>query len=228
MKTTTLALVLALAVLATSAGALEQEGNLRFIVADPNGDFGRAVDQAGFGLAAQYGLRPQPSLTIGAGVDFLIYGSRSTHHDLPLVDDFKLTTDNNLGGGFLFARWRPLSGVVQPYAEVRAGMNYLWTDSKLEDDDGWDDGEIARETNFDDFAPFWSGGGGLLIRLSQGNQFERKPGVFLDLAVAYQQGGEAEYLTEGDITLEAGRPVFATSRSTTDLTTFELGVGFTF
>ncbi|MEZ4387162.1 MAG: hypothetical protein R3D98_06215 [Candidatus Krumholzibacteriia bacterium] len=213
---------------ATGAFALDQEGGVRFLVGDPVGDFGDNVDDNGYGLALHYGVRPQRSVTLGVGLHGMTYGSESTTYRLPLVDEFDLTTTNNLAGGFLFAQWRPLDGFVQPYAEGRVGINYLWTESKLEDDGWWNDDEVARKTNQDDFATFWTAGGGLLIRLSEGNRAEKRPGVFLDLKATYQHGGNAEYLTEGAITLVDDEPVFATSESTTELTTYELGVVLTF
>ena len=225
VRTVTLFTLLAVA---TCAVALEQEGGVRLILGEPTGDFGRAVDGLGFGASAHYGLRPQPSLTFGAGADVIIYGSETRKISLPLVEDFDLTTENYLAGGFVFAQLRPFSGVLQPYAEARIGFNYLWTESKLEDEDWWDDDEVARQTNYDDFATFWSGGGGLLIRLTEGDRTEGSPGAFLDFKVTHQRGGEAEYLTEGDIAIENNEPIFSPSRSETDMTTFELGVVFTF
>lgn len=82
-------------------------------------------------------------------------------------------------GAFLFAQWRPLRGAVQPYAEAQVGVDYLWTESKLQDEDWWDDDQVARKTNYDVFATVWGGAGGLLIRLSNGNKAEKKPGVVL-------------------------------------------------
>ncbi len=225
LKTVTLLTVLAIA---TNASALEQEGGGGFIVGVPTGEFGDAVENEGFGVELHYGLRPQPTLTFGLGFNYMIYGSETSTHSLPLVEDFDLTTNNNLAGGFLFAQWRPLMGPVQPYAEARVGINYLWTESKLEDEDWWDDDEVGRETNYDDFAPVWSYGGGLLIRLSEGDYVKETPGVFLDLKVTYLNGSEAKYLTEGDITVVGNTPVYNVSQSETDLTTYELGVVLTF
>jgi hypothetical protein len=228
MKIMNVITVLVLLAVASSAFALEQEGGASFVLGIPAGDFGETVDNEGFGIEVHYGVRPQPSLTFGVGLNGMIYGSESTTYSLPLVEDFDLTTENYLAGGFLFAQWRPLRGAVQPYAEARAGINYLWTESKLEDEDWWDDDEVARETNYDDFATYWGGGGGLLIRLCEGNRDEKKPGVFLDLNVTYINGAEAEYLTEGDITIVDNKPVYEASRSETDLTTYKLGVVLTF
>ncbi len=219
----------ALLTLATAAAAEQFEGGLRLIVADPTGAFGKAVEDPGFGLIGHLGVRATPTWTLGIGLHGMVYGSQSTTQHLPLVDDFKLTTTNNLAGACFFTRVAPMAGAtVQPYAEGSVGFNYLWTESKLEDDQWWDDDSVARKTNFDDFASYWSAGGGLLVRLAQGDAQAKKPGVFLDLGVRHWGGGDAEYLTEGDITIVAGRPVFAASKSRTDLTSYEAGVTLTF
>lgn len=227
---TRIAIILATLLGLTSAAAAEQfEGGLRLIVADPTGAFGRAVEDPGFGLIGHLGVRATPTWTLGIGMHGMVYGSQSTTQHLPLVDDFKLTTTNNLAGACFFTRLAPMAGAaVQPYAEGSLGFNYLWTESKLEDDQWWDDDEVARKTNFDDFASYWSAGGGLLVRLAQGDAQAKKPGVFLDLAVSHWRGGDAEYLTEGDITIVSGRPVFTASKSRTDLTSYSAGVTLTF
>lgn len=228
MNTLKIWTLLALISLATSACALEYEGGVKLFMGTPTGEFGDAIDTEGGGLEVQFGLRPQPSLTFGLGFSGMIYGDESRTYSLPLVEDFDLTTTNNMAGAFLFTQWRPLTGAVQPYAEARVGLAYLWTESKLEDEDWWDDDEVARQTNYDDFTTYWGGAGGLLIRLSSGNREEKKPGVFLDLKVSHQRGGEAEYLTEGDITIVDNTPVYDPSRSQTDLTSYHLGVVLTF
>lgn len=223
-----LLLLTACLVSASGAFALDQELSGRFAVADPIGSFGDAVTGAGFGLVGQYGLNPHPSFTLGIGLHGLIYGSESTEYDLPLVDEFELKTTNNLVGGFLYGRGRIAHGVIQPYVEARLGMNYLWTESKLEDDDWWDDDDVAREKNFDDWAAFWSAGGGLLIRLVGGDHADGRPGLYLDLAVSRWDGAKAEYLTEGAIEIVDDRPVFAPTKSKTNLVSYELGVTVTF
>ncbi len=220
--------ILALLSLAAPARALEQEAGIRFLVADPTGDFDREVDDLGFGLGAHWGVRPDPAFTVGLGAHFAIYGSETTEYDLPLVEEFELETTNNLAGGFLFAQYRPFRGAVQPYAEGRLGLQYLWTQSELQDEDWWDQDDIARETNWDDWATFWSAGGGLLIQLARGNAEENKPGVLLDLKATYQHGSEAEYLAEGAIELVDDEPVFSVSESSTHLMAYEVGVVLTF
>ena len=228
MKKMMLTILLALPLLSGAASALDHEAGLRLLAVDPAGAFGDAVDDLGGGLEAHWGVRPSPAWTVGLLANYMIYGEEKTRYELPLVEDFDLTTNNNLAGAFLFAQWRPLRGALQPYAEARAGWSYIWTESKLEDEDWWDDDEVARETNYDDFAFAWGGAGGLLIRLSGGNKSEGKPGVLLDLKVSHMQGGEAEYLTEGDIEIVDNAPVYHPSKTETDRTTYQLGVVLTF
>ena len=228
MKTLKIVTLIFLVLAAGQSLAQQQEAGIRFLVGAPTGDFGDAVDDLGFGIEAHYGLRPVPAWTFGVGLHAMAYGSETRTYRMPLVEDFDLNTTNNLAGGFLFAQFRPLSGPVQPYVEARGGINYLWTESKLEDQDWWDGDEVARKTNYDDFAPFWGGGGGLLIKLCRGDSAQEKPGVLLDLKVTYTQGAKAEYLTEGDVEIVNNVPVFSPSKTDTDLLSYELGVVLTF
>ncbi len=217
-----------LILLASGVQALEQEGGGGLILGKPTGDFGEAMDNVGFGLELNYGIRPVPSLTFGVGGNFMICGSESRQYSLPLVEDFNVNTTNNLAGGFLYTQWRPLSGVVQPYAEGRVGVNYLWTESKIEDQDWWDDDEVARETNFDDFAGYYGGGGGVLIRVAENTGDTQGTNVYLDLKVSYLKGSKAEYLTEGDIEIVNNQPVYSVTESETDLLVYKMGVVLTF
>lgn len=228
MRTKPILILAAVTITVSSALALDQQAGVNFLVAEPSGAFDDTVDNTGLGLGLHWGVRPQPQVTIGVGGSFMSYGSESTRQELPMVDDFDLTTTNNVAGGFVFAQVRPFSGFLQPYAEGSVGLNYFWTESKLEDDDWWDDDEVARETNHDDTAPFWSAGGGLLVRLTSGDLDAKKPGVFLDLKATYRDGGRAEYLTEGDIAVVDDEPVFTPNESTTDMVTYEVGVTLTF
>ena len=212
--------------MAAGAGAVEMEAGGRILVANPVGDFGDATDNLGAGLEGHWGVRPNPYVTIGLGANVMTYGCEERDYDLPLVDDFEMETTNNMAGGFLFAQVRPMQGVLQPYVEGRVGFNYIWTESSLQDDDWWDSSEVGRETNFDDFAGYVAGGGGLLFQLKEGGG--GKKGIFLDLKMIYQKGSKAEYLTEGDVEIVDNRPVYNVSRSETDLINYQLGVTVTF
>ncbi len=214
---------------AAPARAVEQEGGVRLMVGVPRGEFDDSLDNESFGVELHYGVRPATGWTFGVGGNIMSYGSESRRYSHPLVDDYEIETSNNMAAGFLFAQWRPLQGAVQPYLEARAGLRYLWTESKIKDDDWWDwDEEVARKTNFDDSATFYGGSVGMLIQLKDSDQGRKQPGVFLDAKVSLVQGGEAEYLAEGDIEIVNDRPVFEPRKSNTDMTTYQLGVVLTF
>jgi hypothetical protein len=228
MKTLKTLVMIAVLALAVNATALEHECGVRLIVGEPTGQFGDNVDTEAAGLALHYGVRPQPSLTFGIGLNAMNYGNEKTEFSMPLVEDFERVTNNNLAGTFVFAQYRPLDGRIQPYAEAKFGFNYMWTDTKLSDDDWWDDDDVARKTNQDDFAKFWGGGGGLLIQVREGDGCIKSPGVMIDFKVTFLQGDKAEYLTEGDIEIVNNKPVYDVRDSEINMTTYELGVVLTF
>jgi hypothetical protein len=221
-----LCLAVVLSFCRAAPAAAGHEAGIRFDVGVPRGDFADNAEDPGFGLAGHYAYAVNPVFSFGIGGNFLIYGSESRTEALPLVEDFEVTTDNNIAGLFLLAQCNLVPGPVTPYVEGRFGGHYLWTDSKLEDTDWIDADEVATTVNFDDFALLYGLGGGLRIGLGKGDLGE--PTVHLDLKAMMMRGGEAEYLTEGDIDIVYDRPVFRPSLTRTDLLHFELGLIFGF
>jgi hypothetical protein len=208
--------------------AVEQEGGVRFMVGLPRGEFEDTLDDESYGLEANYGLRPIPGWSFGVGGNIMTYGSEERKYSHPLVEDYNIETDNNMAGMYLYSQFRPLQGPVQPYVEGRVGMRYLWTESKITDEDWWDWDEVGRQTNYDDWASFYGGSTGLLIQLRDSDMGRNKPGVFLDAKVSWVQGNEATYLAEGDVDIVNDRPVFTPRTSKTSMTTYQLGVTLTF
>jgi hypothetical protein len=91
-----------------------------------------------------------------------------------------------------------------------------------------DDEDIASSTNYDDAAFSYGGGGGLMIRLYQnedwGSESEGSAHeVLLDLGVRYISGGEAGYLTSGSIHRQNGTVSYDATHSRTDLITGRIG-----
>jgi len=206
------------------------EGSIHFEIASPSGEFDAEVDNLGFGINLDYAYHDDGLFALGLGGDFLIYGHETSILSLPLVEDFEYITDNNIASMFLLARLRGGHGRIVPYVEGRFGYSYIWTETKLGDEDWWDDTEIARETNFDDFALVWGGGGGLRIMLDKAERGDpQSRDVMLDMKVIYRHGARATYLTQGAITVDAGNRVrLKPSTSETDLLQFMLGatIGF--
>lgn len=226
MRRLLLVLTLIAAPLAALAG---HEAGARFDVGVPKGDFADNLEDPGFGLVGHYAWSPAPAFAVGAGLGYMIYGSETRVVELPLVEDVDLTTTNNLAAFHLLMQLRAPRGPVRPYLEGRFGGQYLWTESKLEDQGYWDDDEVGKEVNYDDFALVYGGGGGLLIGLRSPRPTDRKPWALdLDLKALWLSGEKARYLTEGGIVLVGDRPVFHPSESETDLLHVEVGVNMRF
>ncbi|MBU0742668.1 hypothetical protein KKG45_00490 [bacterium] len=226
--------VLAALALAATLGAAPalagHEGAVHMEVGAPAGAFDEHVDNLGFGFSLDYAYSGDGPLAVGIGGDFLIYGHQTVVMSLPLVEDFEYNTDNNIASIFLLARLHGGDGRVIPYVEGRFGGGYIWTETKLTDEDWYDDDEIARQTNWDDFMTIWGGGGGLKIMLKRGDPRDRESkDVLLDMKIVYRHGARASYLTEGAISVDVNDRVrIRPSSSETDLLQFELGVAVRF
>jgi hypothetical protein len=112
-------------------------------------------------------------------------------------------------------------GIVRPYAEFLFGGSYLFTETSINSQGSGE--EVASSNNFDDFAWSYGGGGGFLIKVSEGDG-EELGEVFIDLKARYLLGTEAEYLKEGSVIIQNGRAIYDISKSKTDLLTAHIGV----
>ena len=132
---------------------------------------------------------------------------------------------------FRSLRLQPPSGAFRPYADALVGVNYLFTESRIEDVDFDDDRDIASSTNFDDAAFSYGLGGGVMAQVYRGHASGtgRSYAVFVDARLRYLFGGEADYLREGAIEADRnGNPIYHVTRSSTDLLLPQLGVTFRF
>lgn len=209
----------------------QYQGSLHLMGVFPQGEFADNLDDPGVGLGGSFLVRvPQSPLYVGADLGFFIYGqSERTEPFNPNIPEvrIKVQTDNSLVQGGLVLRIQPPSGAVRPYLDGFVGFNYLATSTTIRDRS--DNDEIASDTNQDDTAFAWGGGGGLLVRLHQSKPGQgRLRGVYLDGRVRYLVGGEADYLREGSIRREGGRLVYDLLRSRTDVIQAGLGVTLEF
>lgn len=193
-----------------------------FVVAQPQGEFGREIDNAlGGDLYYVHRLGGGPvGLRLGGGL--LNYGYErqrlplsSTVGDRILVD---LVTTNNVAYLGVGPQIGLPDGVLRPYAHGFAGVSYLYTSSSLRGSGNHE--PFAETTNFDDATFAWGGGAGLYIPLRGGPS-----PISLDLGATYTNAGEATYLREGDIEdLPDGGIILRPRRSDTDVLSFHLGV----
>ena len=215
-------------VMAFSTTSNAQQAGLNFSLAFPQGEFGEQVDNIGFGLSGEFMiLSPKPRSPFGFGLNlgYYIYGmeSRKEPWSLTIPDVFLDVdrTNNLLNFHVVFELGLP-TGRIRPYAQGLFGGQYLFTETSVSGE--YDNDNIASTTNFDDWAWSYGAGGGICILLS-GDPVTEDGAIYLDLKGRYLMGSEAEYLKEGDVTIdENNRVVYTPSKSKTDMLTVHLGI----
>ncbi|WP_263788088.1 hypothetical protein [Salinibacter grassmerensis] len=147
------------------------------------------------------------------GLDLGFFGYGHTEESVPFSSTVgprvpvEVSTSNNVLETHLTARLQPRTGRFRPYAEALAGFKYLFTRTRIDEDDvGGDLGdEVASSTNFDDFALSGGVGAGVDIQVyRQDNPSKTLRRVDLHFGVQYLLGQEAEYLTEGALNDQNG------------------------
>ena len=208
------------------------EGGLSFGVGIPQGEFDEQIDQLGFGgrIQGAIGMEGMPFM-IGADFGYMLLGHerRNEPFSTTIPDvTVDVVTDNNMASGHLFVRLSPDMPVFRPYADALVGFKYLFTETRITNEN-FDEAEIARSTNFSDTALSYGFGGGLQLRVFNGEGREDSPSsVYLDFGAKYLIGSEAAYLKEGSIRRENGQVTFDVSKSETTLLNILFGVSVRF
>lgn len=230
-----LAVLLVGSVLLAHPHAFSQNGlgGLNFLVGVPMGKFKSNVEKNGYGLAANIGFAPVTSFfMVGLEAGFMTYGSeRRTERFSSTIPDVTVDveTSNNFALAHLFFRLQPNQGAVRPYLEGLAGINYLYTQTEIQNR-GRGGEEVASSNNKSDVAFSYGGGGGMMIRVYESDDPEGGgiAEVLLDFRARYINGGEAEYLKEGSIRRENGEVKYDVLKSRTDVLTLQIGVALRF
>jgi len=212
-------------------------GGVGGVVAVPQGEFADRIDGVGFGLAGDFVVQiPNTPVGLGLSGTFLTYGRETIRERfgggaLGRVE-VDVVTSNNIALGHVLLRLQPPSGAFRPYADALVGVGYLFTESRIEDiDDFDDDRDIASSTNFDDATLSYGIGGGVMAQVYSGQSGDsgRPFVVSIDARVRYLFGGEADYLREGGISSDRdGNLLLDVTRSSTDLLLPQLGVSIRF
>lgn len=207
------------------------EGGASFSVGNPVGEFGDNIEDPGFGGRIWGGVGPANSpVLVGLDLGLMVYGreSRTEPFSTTIPDvTVDVVTSNNIVNGHLFFRLQPPNGTFRPYADGLVGLRHLFTDTRIKNE-GFDDEDIARSTNFDDSALSYGLGGGVQMRVGGGGLEGGPQGVYVDLGVRYLLGTQAQYLKEGSIRREGTNITFDVSESETNLLVFQIGVTFKF
>jgi hypothetical protein len=227
----TFVLILAGLVVSTAiTSAQSWQGGLHFMIGSPQAEFRKNVDRLGVGLTGNVGYAPEGTpIMLGLEFGYMNYGTTERREPFSTtIPDVtvKVTTTNNFVLGHAVLRMQPNTGLLRPYVQGMLGFNYLFTDTKIEDEDD-PDRDVASSTNLSDGAFSYGGGAGVLILVYTPDDGTIGD-LFVDLGVRYTFGGEAEYLKEGSIKNVGGRTVYESVRSKTDLIVFQLGVSVRF
>jgi hypothetical protein len=217
-----------------SGGEKFQAGG-HFLLGFPKGEFKKNVDGNGLGGDFSFAYRfPRTPLSAGISFGFLVYGHESRVESLsPSIPDLlvEVGTTNSILLCHMFLRLQPERGIVRPYLDGLAGLNYLTTDTSIDDLNDGDEGGHLSSNNYNDLAFSYGVGGGAMVsvlRVVRGDRDHRIFSMDLDVGVRYLKGGEAEYLKKGSIRREDGVVYYDVSSSRTDLLKAYIGLSFFF
>ena len=196
------------------------------LVAQPKGEFATQIDRNGFGanIGGLFRLDREGLFSIRGDIGGMQYGSETLHVPYwPITGRVSLDveTTNNTFWGSIGPQIQVPVGPVQPYMNAAVGFMDFNTSTSVRGSDS--NYEYARSTNSDDATSAWIFGGGLYVPIGTSKQFK------VNVGARYFYGGEATYLTEGDIVDNPDRSVTLQPRhSKTDQVTWQVGVSYTF
>ena len=196
------------------------------LVAQPKGEFATQLNTNGYGInvGGIFRLDKEGIFSIRADLGGMQYGSETLHAPYyPITGRVALDieTTNNMFWGSIGPQITVPVGPVQPYVNAAIGFSELVTSTSLRGSDS--EYEYASTNNADDATSAYTFGGGLYVPF--GTQKSWK----LHVGARYFYGGEAEYLTEGDIVDNDDGSVTLQPRfSKTDQVTWQVGVSYTF
>ena len=228
-STQIVALLISLFLLQDIASA--QNVGINIIFAAPQNEFSNNVKNMGFGIGMEglyYFDNGRIPFGVGLNIGFINYGNENLN--VPLSTTLpgvtvNLSRTNNLANFHLLFQLTTNTITVRPYLDLLFGGNYLFTESKVTDENAAND--IATSTNISDYAWSYGFGGGLAIKIYEPDPMDisQLGTLFLDFKARYLRGTEAEYLTEGSIIGHPnGTVTLLPSISKTDLLQIQIGV----
>ena len=193
--------------------------------AGPQGDFGDVIDDAmpGIDVQGRY-LIPETPFSIGLEAGYLHYGNEHRNAAISeTIPDVRVRVNRNnqiLRAGLVLRYEQPF-GKVTPHVEGMVGLNHLWTSTNV--DDRYTLIPSVTSTTLRDTAFAGGVGGGLMVDIYRDD--DEGYSVAVDTAIRYTSGGEATYLTKGDVTIDDQNVVHLNRHTTrTDLMDVRIGV----
>lgn len=220
-------LLITLFLLPGTVSAQHFDADVNLLLGIPQRDFRESLDRNAFGINGSIAGGPVNSpFQFGIELGIMTYGSdRRRENFSPNIPEVQVVvrTEYDILTAHFFGRLERPNGIVRPYADALVGFNYLFTESRVTDDDEVGD-DIASTTNFDDTTFSYGVGGGLKVLVYQ----QKTNKYLINLKSRYLLGGEASYLQPGSIEVVNGNLSYDESTSNTHLLTIHLGMTFKF
>jgi hypothetical protein len=211
------------------------------VATDPQGEFDLNTD-TGFGFTGSYlyGFGRQRVFALGVTGTVQSYGRTSRRAILsPTIPDIRVDVETTNNNAYIqgIAQLKAPTGAVQPYAVATGGLGWFFTTTALED--RFTDTVVLSDTNQSDGTWVLGGGGGLLIRVFQGQARPDMDGqgrvlgqrdpvrAYLDLGARYLRGGQVEYLTEGTLVTDDGEVDLDERLVETEIEAMQYQIGLT-
>ena len=204
--------------------------NLGLQLAQPLGEFSRQYSGMPAGVAGSLSL-PIRRSPVEWGIGFAWNSMGSDDRDIiaRINDD---TTGNSLAKGrltirntstryILHARFRPLNGKIQPYADVFSGLEVFKTKSNITIDDNSVTTELSENRDHLDMTFLVGWAVGVRVRLA--------PTVFMEGRFESINGSKASYVDSESVEVNNDNSIdFELRESLTNRFVYQLGVAFGF
>lgn len=201
------------------------QGDFRFILGVPQGDFDKITGDVGYGASGslRVPLRQVP-LQVGLDLGLLFFESDPTTltSDTAPSTEAVVRYDTNVFMGHFLARFQPWDGTFTPYVDGLVGFKYLFSDARIERRvfPSTDPTNVATDLN--DWALSYGLGAGVDVELLTGSRRVWFETLALSAGARYLFGSEAECVA-GDPLLE-GRDPSTTNCARTDLLVPQIGL----
>ena len=204
--------------------------NLGLQLAQPFGEFSEQYSgiPAGVGGSLSLPIRRSP-VEWGLGFAWNSMGSDDRDIIARINDDItgnrlakgRLTIRNTSTRYILHARFRPLNGKIQPYADIFSGLEVFKTKSNITIDDNAVTSELSENRDHLDMTFFVGWALGVRVRLA--------PSVFIEGRFESINGGKAKYVDSESVEVNNDNSIdFELRESLTNRFVYQLGVAFGF
>ncbi len=204
--------------------------NLGLQIVQPMGEFSKEYSGVPVGVAGSLSL-PVRRSPVEFGFGFAWNSMGSDDHDIIALinqdatgDQFakgRLTIRNTSSRYIVHARFRPLNGKVQPYADLFTGLEVFKTKSDISIDDISDNAALFENRDHMDMTFFIGWAAGVRVRVASA--------VFIEGRFESINGSKASYVDRESVEVNNDNSIdFELRESLTNRFVYQLGVAFGF